>query len=375
MQYIVVTVAVLTMFRSFLLPARVEAKLFAGLNCSSIYWPLAPYFLVTLFLCSLEGLSISLDFSLFLLYLLVLGIISIPTGFAFFALIDFIFDRFSVAAPPLIPKKQQDSPDQTFMTRIGNAAQQIFYSAARLWVYAFPVIFVFFCYSHLKALIPVLSLTQPLDQFFWNLDNLICPGVTPLVLPEFPGKSMFTEILELAYHFLSFTYPLALGGLFFNKQHKILKSVIFALIICFALANFLYFALPCDGPVFFKPESYSIPEGGSVDITQKWLLEERSAFLSSIGDYKVKIFNGIAGFPSMHMAQTLILLWGTFLGLKRLFPFFVFYEILLFLSTLVFGWHYLVDDIAGIIFAVISIKISCWYYQRFPESSENTNRV
>jgi membrane-associated phospholipid phosphatase len=60
----------------------------------------------------------------------------------------------------------------------------------------------------------------------------------------------------------------------------------------------------------------------------------------------------------MHIAQTLILLWAIKKGLPRIFSLSAIYELLLLISTLFFGWHYLVDDLAGILVAYVAIKAS-----------------
>lgn len=105
-------------------------------------------------------------------------------------------------------------------------------------------------------------------------------------------------------------------------------------------------------------------------MAQKWLYSQRAKFLSDPLGYDVRVFNGIAGFPSMHIAQTLILLIAVHVAVPRLFLPALLYEILVIISTLTFGWHYLIDDIAGILIAWCSYKIATRLCIKYGDAEE-----
>jgi membrane-associated phospholipid phosphatase len=63
------------------------------------------------------------------------------------------------------------------------------------------------------------------------------------------------------------------------------------------------------------------------------------------------------GFPCMHIAQPLIVMW--FLRRwKRMLIVLCAYDALLIVSILLLEWHYLVDIIGGVLVAAISIAIT-----------------
>jgi PAP2 superfamily len=61
-------------------------------------------------------------------------------------------------------------------------------------------------------------------------------------------------------------------------------------------------------------------------------------------------------FPSMHIAQPLIVLW--FLrSMKTVVRSLLAYDFLMIFSTVLLQWHYLVDLIGGALVAIIAIKL------------------
>jgi len=216
----------------------------------------------------------------------------------------------------------------------------------------------------------MLKFTNSWDQFFWDLDNKIIPGITPLPRFSWLVYPPAEKFLQVSYHSLSFFYSVVLTGLYFNRNFKLLRSTILALIFSYFSANILYFVFPCDGPVFFRPEYFSIDPNSPIGLSQQWMLYRRELACADITAYRVQYFNGIAGFPSMHIAQTLILLWAIKKGLPRIFSLSVVYEMLLLISTLFFGWHYPADDLAGILVAYLAVKASIMFEKEKTEPED-----
>jgi len=67
---------------------------------------------------------------------------------------------------------------------------------------------------------------------------------------------------------------------------------------------------------------------------------------------KSGIRNGVAAFPSLHVAVSCVLLFFMFRYVRPVFwmCFFPFWVMVL--ATIYFGWHYVVDDIAGFVLAI-----------------------
>ncbi len=316
------------------------------------------YLLVTVLICRYSGLKMLSDVPLTILFSFLTVILPVPFLLAGFKIVDLVCNFFNSAKPPLWPDFNIESEPKKHAGRWFKACYNLTRHALRLFLFAVPILIVFYCYSHLKALIPILRLTESWDQAFWDLDNKIIPGITPFPRFSWLVYPPVEKLFQVSYHSLSFFYSVVLTGLYFNRNFRLLRATVTALIISYFSANILYFVFPCDGPVFFRPEFFSIDPGSPIGLSQKWLLYRRELFCNDISTYQVQYFNGIAGFPSMHIAQTLILLWAIKKGLPRIFSLSAIYELLLLISTLFFGWHYLVDDLAGILVAYVAIKAS-----------------
>jgi len=126
----------------------------------------------------------------------------------------------------------------------------------------------------------------------------------------------------------------------------------------------LYMLIPSLGPAYRFPDiwfaySKELPRTQAI---QAMLMRNYQAVLRLAAghDAKVLLSFGIAAFPSLHVGtQTLIAIWmhrewrpGAVLF--ALAAFFVF------IGSMITGWHYLIDGIAGIALAFGSYALSQW---------------
>jgi membrane-associated phospholipid phosphatase len=117
--------------------------------------------------------------------------------------------------------------------------------------------------------------------------------------------------------------------------------------ICWALGTLSYYAIPTLGPNFFFP----------------WLYAEDSLFYSRQNILFNPFADGVqsvAGFASLHVAITVSLaLVGQYTLRTRGFRIALWvYVVLTAISTTYFGWHYIADDIAGLVIAVVAVYLA-----------------
>ena len=119
--------------------------------------------------------------------------------------------------------------------------------------------------------------------------------------------------------------------------------------MCWALGAASYYVLPSLGPVYARPGLFSDLPVTAVTRLQEALLENRVEVLTD--PWATGSLHGIGAFASLHVGDRLhggagrpprwrwrpSLRWG-------MWVFFV----LTTLSTVYFGWHYLLDDVAGL---------------------------
>ena len=72
-------------------------------------------------------------------------------------------------------------------------------------------------------------------------------------------------------------------------------------------------------------------------------------------------FVSIGAFASLHVGVTgMILLMARYYGLRRISRVLAVYLGAVMVATVYFGWHYVVDDIAGVLLAVTAVLLGRW---------------
>ena len=211
-------------------------------------------------------------------------------------------------------------------------------------------------YGWIKLAIPVLH-PRLFDQQLWNLDRAICFGYSPNVflLTLFSSPPML-RVIDATYADVFFI-SLTIAGIFFGSSPERGARINFmnSNTLLWLIGAWLYVALPALGPAYRFPEVWLplAPLLGRTQHFQRLLMSNYDAVLSSLrGMHRpINILFGVAAFPSLHVAfQTLAFLWmrrltkwgGTLFGIFALF---------IFIGSIVTGWHYLVDGIAGALLA------------------------
>lgn len=198
------------------------------------------------------------------------------------------------------------------------------------------------------------------DDALLDLDRAMFLGYDPgPALHALLGTGVSAIVLSAVYlAFLAFV-PLSLGAaLVWARSARTGAFYVTALSLNWLMGAASYYLVPSLGPVFARPELYvGLPDTG-VSALQRNLLENRVEVLAD--PVAAGAIQGIAGFASLHVS---IVLTGALvahrLGLHRAIRCFmwVFFGLTV-VSTVYFGWHYLVDDLAGVVVALAAVQIA-----------------
>ena len=233
---------------------------------------------------------------------------------------------------------------------------------ARSWA---PLFIIIFCYCHIKVLIPSFT-SRSFDQFFYDLDYY-------LFLKNVPAEWLFSILGETIAPLLSFSYVfyflLKIFGLSIvyarAKEPRVFDTMIIAVGTTYMFGIVVYIMFPALGPVYYYPEifeNYREAIGQTkinymqaslwlhyVQMTQHPPLEFYRLVLDS------GIRNGIAAFPSLHVAVSCVMFYYLYYYGRFWFWIFIPLFLLMTVATVYFGWHYFVDDIAGLFLAYFVI--------------------
>jgi hypothetical protein len=206
----------------------------------------------------------------------------------------------------------------------------------------------YLCYRNVKSYLP-LARPELVDAQLLELERSVFGRDPASLLHDLLGTGISAQVLSVVYLlFLTFV-PLSVGVtlVWSNRRHAALWWVS-VLSISWVLGALSYFVWPSMGPAYAAPEVFTALPETHVSALQQTLLEDRQAFLANpVGS---GMLQSIAAFGSLHIA---IVFAGALMChlLRAPRPMRIgmwIYFALTVPATIYFGWHYVVDDIAGL---------------------------
>jgi hypothetical protein len=218
----------------------------------------------------------------------------------------------------------------------------------------------YLAYRNLKSMVPVLRPGELFDRQLADLDRGLFGGNDPAVLLHaLLGTGMATHILSAAYMLFFVFIPGTLAfALVFSPNLQAGLFYVTAQSINWLLGAASYFLVPSLGPVYADPGVFAnLPVSGVTQL-QDILLDQRLEFLSdpSAGGTA----QSIAAFASLHVSIFFTgALAAHLLGLGRRLRIAAWVLLgLTILATLHLGWHYVVDDLGGLVLGAMAVVLA-----------------
>jgi hypothetical protein len=217
----------------------------------------------------------------------------------------------------------------------------------------------YLAYRNLKSVVPLIRPGELFDRPLANLDRSLFLGHDPAVIMHTVlGTGVATQALSVVYglFFLYIPATLALALVFSpNLQAGLFYATAQSLNWLLGAAS--YFLLPALGPVYADPAEFASLQSTSVTHLQQILLDQRVHFLS---DPSSGTAQSIAAFSSLHIS---IFFTGALaahvLGMRLRAR--VIAWVLLALTamaTIHLGWHYVVDDLGGLVLGAAAVGLA-----------------
>jgi hypothetical protein len=218
----------------------------------------------------------------------------------------------------------------------------------------------YLAYRNLKSVVPLLRPGELFDRQLADYDRILFAGNDPAaLLHTLLGTGITAEALAHVYmaffYFVLASLPLALvllpsprGGIFYVN----------AVSINWLLGALSYFTLPARGPVYSTPHEFADLPATDVTHLQSVLGRQRADFLRdpTAGD----VHQGIGAFASLH---TSILFTAAIaahmlgLGRRLRIGLWILFGLTT-IATVYLGWHFVLDDLAGIVIGVTALAIA-----------------
>jgi membrane-associated phospholipid phosphatase len=217
----------------------------------------------------------------------------------------------------------------------------------------------YLAYRNLKSIVPLLRPGELFDRQLADVDRGLFGGNDPAaLLHSLLGVGVQTQVLSVVYVAFIFFVPISLAlALVFapGPQGGIFYAL--ALSINWGLGAASYFLLPALGPIYATPTAFAHLPASEASHLQDVLLDQRLGFLRDPG---AGGHQSIAAFGSLHTSIIFTAAVAAhMLGLGRLLRIALW---LLFaltaIATVYLGWHYVVDDLAGLVIALAALALA-----------------
>jgi hypothetical protein len=211
------------------------------------------------------------------------------------------------------------------------------------------------CYRNLKSFLPFIMGEDKYDRELHLIDRALMFGHEPAtILHTIFGTGISAHFLSTIYLWFLPLVPLALAA-WLVWSRNITFGYWFATSQCLAwsLGTASYYALPTLGPGFQYSYLYAdLPETGSSALMESLFYGRKGV----IRDGAEGAVQSVAGFASLHVAITLLVALMVQYTLRNKVLQIVFWAnfAITVVATLYFGWHYIADDLAGVVIALFA---------------------
>jgi membrane-associated phospholipid phosphatase len=216
-------------------------------------------------------------------------------------------------------------------------------------------------YRNLKSYLPLLRDDGVHDSALLKLDHWLFFGNNPAeVLHTVFGTSIAAQVLAVLYVLYLPFVPITVGAvLVLHRDFTVGAWYATAVSLNWVLGTISYYMIPSLGPAFFQPQSfYDLPENGASALQMSLM---RGAFNFKEDPQGDAIF-GIAGFASLHVSVVFTAaLFLQKVGISRVLRIVAWtYLGFTILATLYLGWHYIADDIGGLVIGWVAVAVGAW---------------
>ena len=224
---------------------------------------------------------------------------------------------------------------------------------------------VYICYRNLKSWDAFNTLQ---DDALLRLDRWLFFGNSPAVLlHNMLGEQAAAYPLETVYRAFTYLVPLSLiAALVFVDRIREGYVFLASAMWIWILGTGAYYLIPSLGPFAAAPQEFAGLPHTKITDTQAEYLASRAHILADRG--APDAFNSISAWASLHVGfVTLIVLMLHYYGKRLAAALMALYLLTVMLATIYFGWHYVTDDIAGVLMALLAVRFGRWMIGRQPD--------
>ena len=237
-----------------------------------------------------------------------------------------------------------------------------------------------FFYQVLKTGVWLIG-TGAIDAQLWELDRAVFFGMSPNVFfVNLLANRALLAIFDVGYG-LIFLVALTIAVAVFLARPGVVERTSFLVgnTILWSVGAWLYLAVPAMGPAFGFSDAWDDvrPALPATTQLQRRLLENHLNILNRSDGHpvtRIRFAEGIGAFPSLHVGFFAFLSFFVRRSSPRLGRWLLGATAFMFVGSIVTGWHYMIDSIAGLLLGwlvhrLISLLEPSWAGSREPEQA------
>lgn len=222
--------------------------------------------------------------------------------------------------------------------------------------YLTPLILLFVVYSNLKVLIPLYKSVTYESYLIAFESKLFHTSSLTLDLLRFRA-GLWDHVMMFGYQSYFYMFPLVLGMLYFKDKLEF-EKVVLVMAFSYAFGLSLFFLLPMLSPVYSLPQvSKAYEYGEPMRVMQSLMWQQYQAIQRDPRSYQTYVFQGIACFPSLHICHVTTFILFCYRNHRFLFWVLIPLALLLAVSTVYWGHHFVSDLVAGVLLSLLSYAI------------------
>ncbi len=216
-------------------------------------------------------------------------------------------------------------------------------------------------YRNLKNFLPFVF-DSSADLSLAAVDRALAFGNNPAeLLHGLLGTGISAHVLSFVYVTFVIFVPISVAvTLIWSKNLSHGLWYVSALCVNWALGTVSYYLIPASGPFYALPWNFhDLPPTDASSLQESLVRNRMLVMLDPMATPKV---SGIAAFASLHVSVIFTAaLIAQLVGLHKLLRRVMWtYFVLVVVATIYFGWHYIVDDVAGLAIGGIAVWLGAW---------------
>jgi membrane-associated phospholipid phosphatase len=188
------------------------------------------------------------------------------------------------------------------------------------------------------------------DAFFWAIEEPLLVALT--------SEPIHLNFWETIYNSAWNAEMLALSAVLVATRCPVWGArFCVSFILLFYLGRLFGLASPVLGPALFAPEHFGYLEGSITNSMMQSVSATIEAGPNGIEKSAI-LLGGVAAMPSLHVGMISLASWWLARSVHIATPFVVLWLLTVWTSTVLLGWHYVLDGLGGILTAALCIWLT-----------------